>query len=141
MLAAAALNATTVSVVAGRDNPYGYRFKRGIKDENKYTMPLSIPSLMARDGHSNIGKTGQKKKSYNNEYRVKFIPGSNSQNSSSSSSNKMEKELLNTKLQPNPFEILKSSSVHCCQLVACKLGESIYDSLDTTTGFMIRMLG
>lgn len=142
LLAAAALNATTVSVVAGRENPYGYRFKRGIKDENKYAMPSSLPSFKARDGYSNVGKTGQnKEKSSNNEYRVKFIPGSNSQNSSLSSSNNMEKDFLSAKLQQNPIEILKSSSVHCCQLVACKLGESIYDSLDKTTGFMIRMLG
>lgn len=139
LLAAAALNATTVSVVAGRENPYVYRFKRGIKDENKYA---SLPSFMARDGYSNVGKTGpNKEKSSNNEYKVKFIPGSKSQNSSLSSSNNMEQDFLSAKLQQNPIEILKSSSVHCCQLVACKLGESIYDSLDKTTGFMIRMLG
>lgn len=145
MLAAAALNATTVSVVAGRENKYGYRLKRGIKDENEYTLPVysSTPSFMAREGYSTIGKTGlNKEKSHNREHQVKFVPGSKSQNTSSSSSSKnVEKDFLNAKLQHNPIEILKSSSVHCCQLVACKLGESIYDSFDTTTGFMIRMLG
>lgn len=142
-MAATALNATTIGVI-GRGNRYGpKRSKRAVDDDNSV---YPIPPTEYFNSY-NIQRLGSKEnKLYPYNVTTAHAPVTFQQKEKLFSNplpvnTKLAATRRKKKIRNDPLEILKSSSIHCCQLIACKLGESIYDNLDKTTGFMLRMMG
>lgn len=118
LLTAAALNATTVGLVAGREAP------------NYYGIPLR---------HLNLGPSDNLDRKNRDVKPRLSTPKETAKNNSQTATKQRRKQPPGKTF--NYFESTRSSSINCLQLVACKLGETIYDRLEPTTSFMVRMLG
>ncbi|CAL8111690.1 unnamed protein product [Orchesella dallaii] len=147
MLAAAALNATTVGVVAGRSG-VKLRYTRDTDYLNlKNRFMSEIPAVREREPIRRNEKFEQFPTTQHPfEFMRRGRPSSNSTSSDNlpiviHGSSQNETLSTHTNENENPVEDFKSTSLECFQLLACKIGHSIYGSLDSTTGLIVRMLG